>query len=308
MPSPSPARDPRRFRCDLRCASFIVFLLVCAIVAFRPAFRSAWHNAGAPQPLHVVRTGEGLPVLLLHGLSGSHEYFDFLTPELARQYRVIAPDLLGFGRSPWPDSAYTLDDHLDALEGVLPEEPFAIVGHSMGSLLGLELARRMPERVTLVIALAPPSLPDRDALRAALRKESRVESLMALDRFWAPLVCHLHEVLGGASFHLYRPFIDPAVPDAVVRAATQHRWASYDGSLRHVVLKSQALHLLPGMAVPVTLMVGRDDLYSDNTTLLKLRPDTKVLEGGHNFPWQAPTLTREAVLEALAPAETGASR
>lgn len=285
-----------------------MFLLVGAIFAFRPALRSAWHNAEAPRPLHVVGTGEGPPVLLLHGLSGSHEYFDFLTPELARQYRVIAPDLLGFGRSPWPDAAYTLDEHLDALEAVLPKEPFAIVGHSMGSLLGLELARRMPERVTLVVALAPPSLPDRAALRAALRKESRVESLMALDRFWAPMVCHLHEVLGGWSFHVYRPFIDPAVPDNVVRAAIQHRWASYDGSLRHVVLQSQALNLLPGMAVPVTLVVGHDDLYSNNEALLALRPDTRVIAGGHNFPWQAPALTRKAVLEALASAEREASR
>lgn len=283
----------------MRRAVPLLLLLIGLSLVFRPAQRNAWHNAGAPQPLHVVTTGEGPPVLLLHGLSGSHEYFGFLTPELARHYRVIAPDLLGFGRSPWPASGYTVDDHLAALEGVLPEAPFAIVGHSMGSLLGLELARRMPERVTRVIALAPPSLPDRAALRAALRQESRIESLMALDRFWAPLVCHLHEVLGAASFHLYRPFIDPAVPDAVVRAATQHRWASYDGSLRHVVLQSQALNLLPEIAVPVTLMVGRDDLYSDNPTLLRLRPDTRVLEGGHNFPWQAPTLTREAVLEAL---------
>jgi len=55
-----------------------------------------------------------------------------------RKKLVIAPNLLGFGRSPWPDVAYTADDDFAALKKVLPNEPFMLVGYSMSSLLGLE--------------------------------------------------------------------------------------------------------------------------------------------------------------------------
>ena len=55
-----------------------------------------------------------------------------------RKKLVIAPNLLGFGRSPRPDVAYTADDDLAALKKVLPNEPFLLVGHSMSNLLGLE--------------------------------------------------------------------------------------------------------------------------------------------------------------------------
>ncbi len=275
---------------------FIAVILTIGLVFLvRPSFRNYWHNAHAAMPLFVAHEGAGKPVVLLHGLTGTHEYFSRLADTLAKKNLVIAPDLLGFGRSAWPDIAYTADEHLSALEKVMPKEPFVLVGHSMGSLLALEFARRHPERIAGLILISPPSIQDRAALGKILKAESAIESLMDLDNFWAPLVCHLHEVMGGFSYFVYRPFVAETMPDAVVMAATQHRWASYNGSLENVVLTLRATTILPKVFVPTLTIIGDDDAYVDQVNLRVIVPGTLVFKGGHNILWEQPEKVISAV-------------
>lgn len=62
--------------------------------------------------------GSGAPALVfLHGLGASGRYWDKVAKPLeGNGHQLQFVDLLGFGRSPWPDLAYTVDDHLAALE------------------------------------------------------------------------------------------------------------------------------------------------------------------------------------------------
>jgi pimeloyl-ACP methyl ester carboxylesterase len=271
------------------------FLIAVLVVALRPPFRNYWHNAHAVAPLFVAEQGAGKPVVFLHGLTGTHEYFAPFAIRLSQTNRVIAPDLLGFGRSPWPDISYTVDEHLAALEQVLPKEPFVFIVHSMGALLALEFARRHPERIAGLVLISPPSIQDRIALGKILKAESVVESLMELDNFWAPLVCHLHEAFGELTYYAYRPFVERALPDAVVLAATQHRWASYNGSLENVVLKLRATEMLPQMKVPTLIVVGDRDAYIDQAKLRLIVPNVVIAKGGHNILWEQPETVIGAV-------------
>ncbi|MEX0907465.1 MAG: alpha/beta fold hydrolase [Gemmatimonadota bacterium] len=111
--------------------------------------------------IHSEHVGEGDPVVLLHGLSGSRRWWRFTTPALARRYRVHVPELVGFGRSRGgrrqPDMAKmaeVLAAWLDSLE----LGPLRLVGHSMGGQIALHLAaeQRMPERLALVSASGLP--------------------------------------------------------------------------------------------------------------------------------------------------------
>lgn len=283
-----------------RRKKWIVLALILSFVALRPTLRNTWHNKVADRPLHVLRVGAGPPVVLLHGLTGSHEYFAPLTTSLSRHYTVTAPDLLGFGASPWPDSGYTVDDHLRALMPVLPKEPFVLVGHSMGSLLALELARRYPQRVAALVLLAPPSIANRAAMKAMLGSHAGLGTVMELDSFWAPLACHMHETFGSLAAILMRPFVDSKLPFAVVRSATEHRWASYQGSLEGVVFKVRPLEIIPELRVPLTVLAGFEDVYSQNETLRKVFPATVVMAGGHNFFWEQPQLVIARIEQALA--------
>jgi pimeloyl-ACP methyl ester carboxylesterase len=91
----------------------------------------------------VVRHGSGDPVLLLlHGLGATGEVWDGLVPSLAGRWpgEVVVPDLPGHGRSS-PLPRYSFGSMASALAGVLPpDRPVAVLGHSLGGVLGLTLA------------------------------------------------------------------------------------------------------------------------------------------------------------------------
>ena len=99
-----------------------------------------------------VDTGEGDPVVFLHGNPTSSYLWRNVIPQLAGQARCLAPDLIGMGDSgKAPGGSYRFADHaryLDAWFDALGlTERVVLVGHDWGSALGFDWARRHPERV-----------------------------------------------------------------------------------------------------------------------------------------------------------------
>ena len=97
-------------------------------------------------------------LLLLHGFPSSSHMFRDLIPKLADKYRVVAPDLPGFGQSAMPareSFSYTFD-HLAEVMGrfteVLGLARFAVYVFDYGSPVGLRLATRFPERITAIVS------------------------------------------------------------------------------------------------------------------------------------------------------------
>lgn len=103
--------------------------------------------------------GEGKPVALVHGLGGWAGNWLAVAPPLARDHRVIVPELYGHGGSEACRGATSLDPFADAVLAVLEHEealPAAWVGHSLGALVGVHAALRRPAAVrALVLAAAP---------------------------------------------------------------------------------------------------------------------------------------------------------
>lgn len=121
--------------------------------------------------------GQGQSVILLHGIGKSGAMWGPLAKLLpASTYRLIAFDLLGFGMSPKPKrSKYTIDDHADAVIAAIRrkrcKKPVVIVGHSLGALVALRVARRRPDVVAHVILYEMPlydGLPEKRHYRARL--------------------------------------------------------------------------------------------------------------------------------------------
>jgi len=112
--------------------------------------------------LHVATdSGRGAPVVLLHGIASSSVTFEYVIPKVTDRRRVIALDLLGFGRSAAPpNTLFTIDEHVDAVVNTLEKQristPFTLVGHSLGALISLRLAARFPKMVGHLILVAPP--------------------------------------------------------------------------------------------------------------------------------------------------------
>ncbi len=101
--------------------------------------------------VHVLDEGEGSPVVFIHGFASSLGTWKPMVPKLAKEHRVIALDLKGFGWTSRPPGDYSpaaqADLVLEVLDRLEVEEPVALVAHSWGSGVALQVALKKPERV-----------------------------------------------------------------------------------------------------------------------------------------------------------------
>lgn len=100
-------------------------------------------------------------ILLLHGIGNSWKTWEKVADKMPSDVRVIAVDLLGFGSSPKPTwKIYRVKDQADSIITTLLRKglfgPVIIVGHSLGSLVGVEMARRYPLTVRSLVLCSPP--------------------------------------------------------------------------------------------------------------------------------------------------------
>lgn len=110
--------------------------------------------------------GHGPPVLLIHGSGpgvSAWANWRLVMPELARQARVVAPDMVGFGFTERPaEQAYTMDAWVAQALGVLDALDIAqtdLVGNSFGGALALALAIRHPQRVRRLVLMGSVGVP-----------------------------------------------------------------------------------------------------------------------------------------------------
>src|SRR5689334_10886927 len=98
--------------------------------------------------LHVAESGQGEPLLLLHGWPQHWYMWRKQIPELAKRYRVIAPDLRGFGWSDAPEASYEkerLADDILALLDVMQLPRVRLMAHDWGGWVGFLMCIRAPE-------------------------------------------------------------------------------------------------------------------------------------------------------------------
>jgi pimeloyl-ACP methyl ester carboxylesterase len=98
--------------------------------------------------------GQGPPLVLIHGAASDARDWLKLMPGLSQHYRVLAPDVPGFGPGYPRRPLYTMAIFAAFLEAFLEREapgPFCLAGHSLGGRLALELALRHPERVRKLV-------------------------------------------------------------------------------------------------------------------------------------------------------------
>ncbi|MBI3805780.1 MAG: alpha/beta fold hydrolase [Nitrospirae bacterium] len=114
-------------------------------------------------PLHCIDGGSGPPLLLIHGLFDLLETWERLIPLLSDQFRTIAIDLPGFGKSPLPAAwEESLSGMIEAVVQFLDArglDKVSIVGSSMGGGIALGVAGRHPDRVDRIVLLNPYGFP-----------------------------------------------------------------------------------------------------------------------------------------------------
>ncbi|MFN3882601.1 MAG: alpha/beta fold hydrolase [Nitrincola lacisaponensis] len=113
--------------------------------------------------LHYQRTGQGTPLIILHGLFGTLENWGAQIKALAEHHDVIAVDLRNHGRSPHSmDMSYPLmaEDVIELMDD-LQLSQVNLMGHSMGGKVAMQMALSYPQRIArlLLVDIAPVSYP-----------------------------------------------------------------------------------------------------------------------------------------------------
>lgn len=281
-------------------------------------------SAGITAHLYSERRGAGEPaIVFLHGLAASGRYWQGVAERLeGTGLQLHLVDLLGFGRSPWPDRAYTVDDHLAALAGWragagLAGTPLVLVGHSLGALLALAWAHRTP----LVVGVVAVALPVYRDPAEARRRLARLSLLHRLTLGVGPVARVICEAM-CASRPLWRllvPLVVRRVPPVVARDGVLHTWRSLSGTLEHCIFGTTFEHVLEQAAgLPARFVHGEAD---DTAPIAAVRelvaalPAASLLAvpgAGHDVPLSHPTLVAEAIdgllgqLGASVTASTGA--
>jgi pimeloyl-ACP methyl ester carboxylesterase len=151
-----------------------------------------------------ISTSQGSPVVFLHGVGGSSNWFAETYKQLLSIRRVVGVDWIGFGKSDKP----RLDDAVPFYVELLPrfldllEIPRAsLVGHSMGGLVASYFAARHPERVERLVLVAPAGVREVPAdARPAIQEfwsYNRIQNMDATERraWWETLVAGWNDSL-----------------------------------------------------------------------------------------------------------------
>jgi pimeloyl-ACP methyl ester carboxylesterase len=189
-----------------------------------------------PYEIHTVELGSGAEtVVLLHGLSGSSRWWSRSAPGLAGSYRVLMPDLVGFGRSPAAGRLPSPDDTADLLARWLTRlevETTHLVGHSMGGQIAVHFAVRHPDRLRRLVLVDPAGLPRPLSAASAARFAMEIAGLWRWGdpRFLPTIVGDAWKAgprtLLRAIGHILRDDVGPLLPR--VRAPTLVIWGEYD--------------------------------------------------------------------------------
>ncbi|HEX6589169.1 MAG TPA: alpha/beta hydrolase [Longimicrobiales bacterium] len=177
----------------------------------------------------------GPPLVLLHGLAGSHRWWRYVVPAFARRFEVVVPELVGFGgsrpapRQPdMPEMASVVDEWLVRSELSRVD----LVGHSMGGEIAIHLAAGVPERLRRLVLVSAAGVPRELSASAAARLASELARLRAWGRrsFVATIAV---DSLRAGPFTLYRTIrhlladdVRPLLPR--VRQPTLLVWGAHD--------------------------------------------------------------------------------
>ncbi len=249
--------------------------------------------------LHVHEWGDpAAPSLVcLHGVTSYGGRFDRLAAGLIERHHLVAPDLLGHGRSSW-EPPWDVDAHLAAIAEAVPAGSAVWVGHSFGGRLAAELAAREPDRVERLVLLDP-------ALQVLPHVALDMAELERADVSYATV-----EEAVQARYEAGRVLRAPR--ELVIESDGGHLDPGPDGRLRYRYCKSAVVAAWSIMAsppppparTPTLFVLGAeswltlDDQVEAYRAALGDQVEVVTVPGGHTVYWDALAETTSA-LEAF---------
>lgn len=252
---------------------------------------------------NIERAGEGEPLVLLHGLTGSSENWREHISFLERYFSLVAIDFLGHGKSDAPRDAlrYRMEWCVADLQEIFDELEIAsahLLGYSMGGRVALHFANAYPERVkTLILESASPGLKHsheratRAARDAELAERIEREGLENFVEEWTNLPLFATQAR-----------LPETTRAALKQQRLQNNAQGLANSLRGLSVGVQASlwNVLPVIRIPTLLIAGQlDEKFSEIAAqMARAMPNAKleiVADAGHAVHLEQPNIFDELV-------------
>lgn len=252
--------------------------------------------------LHVEAWGDPKAprVVYLHGITGHGHHVQELAEGWLGAYRVLAPDLLGHGSSPY-EPPWSIAEHLELLVASVGSEPAIWIGHSFGGRLALELAAGQPNLVERLVLLEPAILLD-PAVALHVAEEARA------DRSYASFE-------EGIERRFEESGLSNAPRQLVADDLRGFLVANADGRWRYLYSQAAVVAAYGEMTsvpppfdsarVPTLLVLGRDSYVSYDHLIDEHRAalgdllEVVTVAGGHTVLWDALEETAAAISSFL---------
>ena len=203
--------------------------------------------------LHEGKTNSNKTLILLHGIGASAERWSRVIPTLSRYYRIIIPDIIGFGYSDKPAVEYTMDFFIDGFFKVFLDNlsiPKAnIIGSSFGGHVATEFAIRFNHMVEKLILVSP----------AGMMKTSTP----TLDRYIMaalyPVYEHVYEAFSEMAYDSHNAVNEEIVMDFVNRMRLTNAKYAFMSTVLGIRYAPKLQGRLSRITAPTLLVWGDND-------------------------------------------------
>ena len=251
--------------------------------------------------LNVFDRGEGSRILFVHGFPLNHAMWNAQCEAFASSYRVIAPDLRGFGDSDVTPGTVTMEQFADDMHALLDaldvDQPITFCGLSMGGYVAWQFVRKYKSRVRALILCDTKAVADsQEAAATRSKMAARV-----IEQGPEPIVrMMLPVLLAEATTEKDTDVIQPLVETIL---ATDREGIA--AALRGMAARPDASDLLPTIDLPTLLIVGEEDKISTVDEMRQMADRISgaelvvVPDAGHMAPMENPRAANEAIRRFL---------
>ena len=249
--------------------------------------KSSRYEVSGGHDIHLAEAGEGEAVVFLHGsgpgASGASNFKGNIAAFVEAGYRVILPDLVGYGASSKPEGIdYTLELFTETIFDALAQHGIgraALVGNSLGGGIAISHALNAPDMVSAMVLMAPGCVAEQASY------------------FTMPGIAKMRSSFGSPEFSLKEQrslvsnLVHPSFADRIPDALVAERFEVARTQPKDVLARMKTPNLGPRLgelACPVFVMWGLDDEFcpvSHASLFLDACRDTRVLTFGRTGHW-----------------------
>jgi len=251
--------------------------------------------------LSIADVGSGPTLLLVHGFPLDHSMWRHQLESLGDKYRVIAPDLRGFGASTGATDTITMDqladDLADLLDGLDIAEPVTFCGLSMGGYVAWQFWQRHASRLDRLILCDTRAVADTDE---AARGRSDMAQRVLSEGATIVAEAMLPKLFAETTIRERADIVE-----ATRRVMQATAPVTVAGALRGMAQRPDMTSELPNVDVPTLVMCGEYDVIStvdEMRSIADALPNARFVEvsgSGHMSPLEDPIAVNAAIRSFL---------